>query len=316
GSGLHLPHVRGAGRRHDADGRGAALRAQALVQRSVAHLAARERARAARPNGLISGRARPARVASAGATDRSLARALRRRARRLARARRRERADERRSRLRLRQGLARGGAPGRRRLPLPGHRPRSGDRLLALRLPGAGPELSGEHRARARSRRRRERAGPRGRSGGGDAELRRANAPRPLHAQARRRLRPAASGAACATPAARARRRRAERGRPRLGSRCVSLIVQKYGGTSVGSVERIRAVAERVARVRAEGHALVVVVSAMSGETNRLLALGRELAEVPDPREMDALVATGEQVSAALLAIALNERGVPARSLL
>lgn len=96
----------------------------------------------------------------------------------------------------------------------------------------------------------------------------------------------------------------------------MSLIVQKYGGTSVGSVERIRAVAERVARVRAEGHALVVVVSAMSGETNRLLALGRELAEVPDPREMDALVATGEQVSAALLAIALNERGVPARSLL
>ena len=96
----------------------------------------------------------------------------------------------------------------------------------------------------------------------------------------------------------------------------MALIVQKYGGTSVGSVERIRLVAERVARARADGHSLVVVVSAMSGETNRLLALGRELAERPAPREMDALVATGEQVSAALVAIALAERGVPARSLL
>lgn len=97
----------------------------------------------------------------------------------------------------------------------------------------------------------------------------------------------------------------------------MALIVQKFGGTSVGTPERIRAVAERVARTRAEGHDLVVVVSAMAGETNRLLALGKELATGrPDPRELDALVATGEQVSSALLAIALTDRGVPARSLL
>jgi aspartate kinase len=91
-----------------------------------------------------------------------------------------------------------------------------------------------------------------------------------------------------------------------------SLHVQKYGGT----VDRIRAVAARVARTVKEGHDVVVVVSAMSGETNRLLALGRELAKTPKPREMDALAATGEQVSAALTAIALEEIGVPARSLL
>jgi len=98
----------------------------------------------------------------------------------------------------------------------------------------------------------------------------------------------------------------------------VALIVQKFGGTSVGSVERIAAVAERVSRFRERGDDVVVVVSAMSGETNRLLALGRDVAretEAP-PRELDALVATGEQVSSALLAIALNTRGVPARSLL
>lgn len=96
----------------------------------------------------------------------------------------------------------------------------------------------------------------------------------------------------------------------------MSLIVQKYGGTSVGSPERIRAVAERVQRARAVGHDVVVVVSAMAGETNRLLALGRELSARPDPREMDALVATGEQVSSALLAITLEGMGTPARSLL
>ncbi len=96
----------------------------------------------------------------------------------------------------------------------------------------------------------------------------------------------------------------------------MSLIVQKYGGTSVGSPERIRAVAERVQRARAAGHDVVVVVSAMAGETNRLLALGRELSTRPDPREMDALVATGEQVSSALLAITLEGMGTPARSLL
>jgi aspartate kinase len=94
----------------------------------------------------------------------------------------------------------------------------------------------------------------------------------------------------------------------------VTLIVQKYGGTSVGSLDRVRSVADRVARARRDGHDVVVVVSAMSGETNRLLALGKELAKRPDEREMDALVATGEQVSAALLSIALMERGIKARS--
>jgi aspartate kinase len=95
----------------------------------------------------------------------------------------------------------------------------------------------------------------------------------------------------------------------------VALIVQKYGGTSVGTIDRIRAVAERVSNTRAQGNDVVVVVSAMSGETNRLLALGKELSTRPSEREMDALVATGEQVSAALLSIALEERGVQARSL-
>ena len=95
----------------------------------------------------------------------------------------------------------------------------------------------------------------------------------------------------------------------------MTLIVQKYGGTSVGSIERIRAVADRVAAARNAGNDVVVVVSAMSGETNRLLALGKDLAKRPDEREMDSLVSTGEQVSAALLAIALVERGVKAHSL-
>lgn len=95
----------------------------------------------------------------------------------------------------------------------------------------------------------------------------------------------------------------------------MTLIVQKYGGTSVGSIERIRSVADRVAATRKAGNDVVVVVSAMSGETNRLLALGKDLATRPDEREMDSLVSTGEQVSAALLAIALMERGVKAHSL-
>ena len=95
----------------------------------------------------------------------------------------------------------------------------------------------------------------------------------------------------------------------------MALVVQKYGGTSVGSVERIQAVADRVQRVRAAGDEVVVVVSAMSGETNRLLALGRQLAERPSRREMDTLVATGEQVSASLLSIALEARGLGAVSL-
>jgi aspartate kinase len=96
----------------------------------------------------------------------------------------------------------------------------------------------------------------------------------------------------------------------------VSLIVQKYGGTSVGTVERIKEVAKRVARARAQGHDLIVVVSAMSGETNRLLNLGYQVAARPSEREMDALAATGEQVSTALLSIALNDMGVKARSFL
>jgi aspartate kinase len=95
----------------------------------------------------------------------------------------------------------------------------------------------------------------------------------------------------------------------------VTLIVQKYGGTSVGSIERIRAVADRISATRAQGHDVLVVVSAMSGETNRLLALSKELAQRPDERELDSLVATGEQVSAALLSIALMDRGIQARSL-
>jgi aspartate kinase len=89
----------------------------------------------------------------------------------------------------------------------------------------------------------------------------------------------------------------------------VALIVQKYGGTSVGSIERIKAVAERIARARDGGDRLVVVVSAMAGETDRLFRLATELAESPSPRETDVLVATGEQVSAALLAIRLEAMG-------
>ncbi len=90
----------------------------------------------------------------------------------------------------------------------------------------------------------------------------------------------------------------------------MALIVQKYGGTSVGSTERIRNVARRVARFHREGHQLVVVVSAMAGETNRLLALAKELSPNPDPRELDVVAATGEQVTIGLLAIALREMGL------
>jgi aspartate kinase len=94
----------------------------------------------------------------------------------------------------------------------------------------------------------------------------------------------------------------------------VALIVQKYGGTSVGNAERIRNVARRIARFHREGHQLVVVVSAMAGETNRLLALTKELSPNPDPREVDVVAATGEQVTIGLLAIALREIGIEARS--
>jgi len=94
----------------------------------------------------------------------------------------------------------------------------------------------------------------------------------------------------------------------------MSLIVQKFGGTSVGSPERIEAVADKVALFRSQGHDLIVTVSAMSGETNRLIALAHEITIEPSPREMDVLVSTGEQVTIALLAIALEKRGIPARS--
>ena len=94
----------------------------------------------------------------------------------------------------------------------------------------------------------------------------------------------------------------------------MSLIVQKYGGTSVGSLDRIRAVAEKVVAVRGEGHRVVVVVSAMSGETNRLIDLARAIDPVPSPRELDVLLSTGEQVTIALLAMALESRDCPARS--
>ena len=94
----------------------------------------------------------------------------------------------------------------------------------------------------------------------------------------------------------------------------MALIVQKYGGTSVGSIERIRNVAWRIAKWHAAGHRLVVVPSAMSGETNRLLSLAAGLQEHPDPRELDVVASTGEQVSVGLLAMALLALGVKARS--
>ncbi|MDH3993307.1 MAG: aspartate kinase [Gammaproteobacteria bacterium] len=94
----------------------------------------------------------------------------------------------------------------------------------------------------------------------------------------------------------------------------MSLIVQKFGGTSVGDIERIEQVAEKVASFRADGHGLVVVVSAMSGETNRLIELAHEVQARPVPREMDVLISTGEQVTTALLSMALNKRGVKAKS--
>ena len=95
----------------------------------------------------------------------------------------------------------------------------------------------------------------------------------------------------------------------------MALVVQKFGGSSVGTVDRIKLVAERVAARRHEGADVVVVVSAMQGETDRLLNLATAVSDTPNLRESDQLVATGEQVSAALLAMALHARGVPARSL-
>jgi aspartate kinase len=94
----------------------------------------------------------------------------------------------------------------------------------------------------------------------------------------------------------------------------MSLIVQKYGGSSVGSAERIKNVARRVAKWRGHGHQMVVVVSAMAGETNRLIALANDVQAQPDPREFDVIISTGEQVTIALLAMALIDAGLKARS--
>ena len=94
----------------------------------------------------------------------------------------------------------------------------------------------------------------------------------------------------------------------------MALIVQKYGGTSVGTTERIKNVARRIAKFKAQGHQVVVVLSAMSGETNRLLGLAREIQANPDPRELDVIISTGEQVTIGLLAMALKELGLNAKS--
>ena len=94
----------------------------------------------------------------------------------------------------------------------------------------------------------------------------------------------------------------------------MALIVQKYGGTSVANPERIKKVAERVARFHSEGHQVVVVVSAMSGETDRLIKLAREIQAQPEPRELDVMISTGEQVTIGMLSMALIARGVPAKS--
>src|SRR2546428_13902809 len=94
------------------------------------------------------------------------------------------------------------------------------------------------------------------------------------------------------------------------------LVVQKFGGTSVADVERIRTVAGRIARTRAAGHEVVVVVSAMAGETNRLLALAKATARTPDERESDALVAPREQGAPALAAPAVHRARIPARAVL
>jgi len=95
----------------------------------------------------------------------------------------------------------------------------------------------------------------------------------------------------------------------------MALIVQKYGGTSVADLERIRAVCDRVAATVAQGHRVVVVLSAMSGETDRLVALGQKLSARPSPREMDLLLSSGERITVALLAIAIDAAGIRARAL-
>ena len=94
----------------------------------------------------------------------------------------------------------------------------------------------------------------------------------------------------------------------------MALYVHKYGGTSVGDIDRIKNVAERVLKARQRGDDVVVVVSAMSGETNKLVGYANAIQDRPDPREMDVLLSTGEQVTIALLAMALQQRGCPAVS--
>ena len=94
----------------------------------------------------------------------------------------------------------------------------------------------------------------------------------------------------------------------------MALIVQKFGGTSVGSTDRIKNVAKRVARWKAQGHDIIVVPSAMSGETNRLIGLAKEISASPSPRELDVIAATGEQVTVGLLAMAMHEEGLKAKS--
>ena len=94
----------------------------------------------------------------------------------------------------------------------------------------------------------------------------------------------------------------------------MALIVQKFGGTSVGSTDRIKNVAKRVARWRAQGHDIILVPSAMAGETNRLIGLAREISPTPDPRELDVIASTGEQVTIGLLAMAMHAEGLKAKS--
>ncbi|SUD98943.1 Aspartokinase 2 [Psychrobacter phenylpyruvicus] len=94
----------------------------------------------------------------------------------------------------------------------------------------------------------------------------------------------------------------------------MALIVQKYGGTSMGSIDRIKNVAKRIKRWHDHGHQVIVVVSAMSGETNRLIDLANQISSTPDPREYDQMVSTGEQVSISLLSMAIQELGIGARS--
>jgi aspartate kinase len=96
----------------------------------------------------------------------------------------------------------------------------------------------------------------------------------------------------------------------------VALLVQKYGGSSVGSIDKIKGVAAKVAAAKRAGNDVIVVVSAMAGETNRLIALAQEISPIPDEREKDVLIATGEQVTVALLSLAIKEIGQPARSYL